>query len=63
MPNLVGETDLHIVCNIQVKIYDDDTLTDDDGLGKAAFTLGELMAAPGRSIKEGLKKRSGKKAK
>lgn len=47
----------------QVKIYDDDTVTDDDGLGKAEFTLGTLMSAPGRSLVEQLKERSGRLAK
>lgn len=46
-----------------MKIYDDDTLTDDDGLGKATFTLGTLMSAPGRSVTEPLKDRSGRLAK
>lgn len=45
---------------MQVKVYDDDTVTDDDGLGKAEFTLGTLVSAPGRSISTRLKKRSGK---
>eukprot|EP00752_Nemacystus_decipiens_P006392 g5760.t1 len=48
---------------IKVKVYDDDTLTDDDGLGKAEFTLGVLMSAPGRSVTEALKDRSGRVAK
>lgn len=47
----------------QVKVYDDDTITDDDGLGKAEFTLGNLMSAPGGSISVRLKKRSGRTAK
>lgn len=44
-------------------MYDDDTITDDDGLGKATFTLGALMSSPGRSVTERLKDRSGKLAK
>lgn len=47
----------------QVKVYDDDLITDDDGLGKAEFTLGALMSAPGRSITVRLTKRSGRRAK
>lgn len=46
-----------------MKIYDDDTVTDDDGLGKSEFTLGTLMSAPGRSVVEQLKDRSGRLAK
>ena len=46
----------------QVKIYDDDTVTDDDGLGKTEFTLGTLMSAPGRTVVEQLKHRSGRLA-
>ncbi|CAB1102218.1 unnamed protein product [Ectocarpus sp. CCAP 1310/34] len=46
-----------------VKIYDSDQVSDDDSLGKADFTLGALMSAPGRSITEALKDRSGRLAK
>ncbi|CAM9640078.1 unnamed protein product [Scytosiphon promiscuus] len=49
--------------HIKVKIYDDDRVTDDDGLGKVEFTLGSLMSAPGRSMTEALKERSGRLAK
>ncbi|CAM9627722.1 unnamed protein product, partial [Laminaria digitata] len=49
--------------HVKVKIYDDDTVTDDDGLGKAVFTLGALMSAPGRSAVEQLKDRSGRSTK
>lgn len=52
-----------LIEHAQVKIYDDDKVTDDDGLGKAEFTLGALMAAPGRSVTEALKHRSGRLAK
>eukprot|EP00903_Cladosiphon_okamuranus_P012541 g11743.t2 len=48
---------------IKVKIYDDDKVSDDDTLGKAEFTLGALMSAPGRSVTENLKDRSGRLAK
>lgn len=46
-----------------MKIYDDDKVSDDDSLGKAEFTLGALMSAPGRSVTETLKDRSGRLAK
>lgn len=46
-----------------MKIYDDDNISDDDSLGKAEFTLGQLMSAPGRTVKEALKDRSGRLAK
>ncbi|CAN0474404.1 unnamed protein product, partial [Ectocarpus sp. 12 AP-2014] len=46
-----------------VKIYDSDQVSDDDSLGKADFTLGALMSAPGMSITEALKDRSGRLAK
>lgn len=48
---------------LQVKVYDDDTITDDDGLGKAEFTLATLMSSRGRSICERLKSRSDRLAK
>ncbi|CAM9104353.1 unnamed protein product [Pylaiella littoralis] len=48
---------------IKVKMYDDDKISDDDGLGKAEFTLGALMSAPGRTVTETLKDRSGRLAK
>lgn len=46
-----------------MKFYDDDTVTDDDGLGKAVFTLGTLMSSAGCSVTERLKDRSGRLAK
>lgn len=48
---------------LKVEVYDHDTLTADDALGQATFTLGALLAAPGRTVTEQLKHRSGRLAK